>query len=64
MRASSRSSNNQIPGVVENGLFIDICDKLVIGHQDELVEVNDINDGSHIQDQILFAEDDNIFKDL
>jgi ribose 5-phosphate isomerase A len=55
---------NQIPGVVENGLFIDICDKVVIGHQDGLVEVNDINDGSHTEDQILFAEDDNIFKDV
>ena len=25
---------NQIPGVVENGLFIDICDIVVIGHAD------------------------------
>jgi hypothetical protein len=25
---------NQIPGVVENGLFIDICDIVVIGHGD------------------------------
>lgn len=32
---------NQVPGVVENGLFIDICDAVVIGHQDGRVEVHD-----------------------
>ncbi len=55
---------NQIPGVVENGLFIDICDKVVIGHQDGRVEVIDINEGTHHEDVIHFADDDNIFKDL
>ncbi len=30
---------NQIPGVVENGLFIDICDSVVIGHEDGSVEI-------------------------
>ena len=55
---------NQIPGVVENGLFIDICDKVVIGHQDGLVEVIDINEGTHHEDRITFADDDNIFSDL
>jgi ribose 5-phosphate isomerase A len=25
---------NQIPGVVENGLFIDICAQVIIGHED------------------------------
>ena len=33
---------NQIPGVVENGLFIDICDVLIIGHGDGRVQVRDI----------------------
>ncbi len=37
---------NQIPGVVENGLFIDICDIVVIGHGDGRVTVRDINAGS------------------
>lgn len=37
---------NQIPGVVENGLFIDICDKVVIGHGDGRVEFRDINEGT------------------
>jgi ribose 5-phosphate isomerase A len=55
---------NQIPGVVENGLFIDICDKVVIGHQSGRVEVIDINDGTHREDMVHFADDDNIFKDL
>lgn len=30
---------NQVPGVVENGLFVDIADLLVIGHADGSVEV-------------------------
>ena len=37
---------NQIPGVVENGLFLDICDVLVIGNADGGVEVRDINNGT------------------
>jgi ribose 5-phosphate isomerase A len=32
---------NQIPGVVENGLFIDICDTVIIGHGDGRVMVRD-----------------------
>lgn len=35
---------NQIPGVVENGLFIDICDTVVIGHGDGAVEVLNLSD--------------------
>ena len=30
---------NQVPGVVENGLFVDIADTLVIGHEDGSAEV-------------------------
>ncbi len=29
---------NQIPGVVENGLFVDICDRVIVGHGDGTVE--------------------------
>ncbi len=36
---------NQIPGVVENGLFIDICDMVIIGQPDGRVELRDINRG-------------------
>ena len=36
---------NQVPGVVENGLFIDICDVVITGHSDGKVETRDINSG-------------------
>ena len=55
---------NQIPGVVENGLFIDICDRVVIGFADGKVETRDINAGTVTTDQMLFEERDNLFKDL
>ncbi|MFA9231470.1 MAG: ribose-5-phosphate isomerase RpiA [Microgenomates group bacterium] len=55
---------NQIPGVVENGLFIDICDIVVIGHGDGRVTVRDINAGSQAEDQVYFKPTDNIFADL
>jgi ribose 5-phosphate isomerase A len=55
---------NQIPGVVENGLFIDICDIVVIGHPDGRVTVRDVNAGSEHDDRIEFAPADNIFSDM
>ena len=55
---------NQIPGVVENGLFIDICDAVVIGHGDGRVEVRDINKGTSEAERFDFLEDDNLFGDL
>lgn len=55
---------NQIPGVVENGLFIDICDIVIIGHGDGRVTVRDINSGSETDDRIYFAPSDNIFADM
>jgi ribose 5-phosphate isomerase A len=55
---------NQIPGVVENGLFIDICDIVIIGHGDGRVTVRDINAGSEHDDRIEFAPSANIFADL
>lgn len=55
---------NQIPGVVENGLFIDICDVVVIGHGDGRVVVRDINSGKVEDDRVEFAPSDNIFADL
>lgn len=54
---------NQVPGVVENGLFIDICDVAVVGHGDGMVEVRDINNGTIEQDRLEFEEDDNLFRD-
>ena len=55
---------NQMPGVVENGLFIDICDAVVIGYGDGRVETRDINEGTVVQDRLDFLETDNLFRDL
>lgn len=55
---------NQIPGVVENGLFVDICDIVIIGHGDGRVELRDINQGTVEHDRIDFAETENLFADL
>ena len=55
---------NQMPGVVENGLFIDICDAVVVGFGDGRVEVRDINAGTIEESMLDFAESDNRFADL
>jgi len=55
---------NQVPGVVDNGLFIDICDKVIVGYGDGRVEVRDINEGTLLEERVDFLEDDNIFSDL
>ena len=55
---------NQMPGVVENGLFIDICDAVVIGYGDGRVEVRDINEGTIAEERLDSVETDNLFKDL
>jgi len=55
---------NQVPGVVENGLFIDICDKVVIGHGDGRVELRDIHESRFELDQLGAGGKDNLFSDL
>ena len=55
---------NQIPGVVENGLFIDICDIVITGYGDGRVEVQDINKGETDETRYDFLDDDNLFADL
>ncbi|SIO03601.1 ribose-5-phosphate isomerase RpiA [Vannielia litorea] len=55
---------NQVPGVVENGLFIDICDVVIIGHGDGRVQVRDINEGTEEEEKIDLLEGDNIFADF
>lgn len=55
---------NQMPGVVENGLFIDICDVVVLGYGDGRVETRDINEGTVEEDRLDFVETDNLFSDL
>ncbi len=55
---------NQIPGVVENGLFIDICDTVIVGHGDGRVEVRDIATGRIEEERIDIVETENLFRDL
>lgn len=55
---------NQLPGVVENGLFIDICDRVVIGFGDGKVEMRDINAGTIETEQADLGQSDNIFADM
>ncbi|MCC7320877.1 MAG: ribose-5-phosphate isomerase RpiA [Rubellimicrobium sp.] len=54
---------NQIPGVVENGLFIDIADAVVIGHGDGRVEMRDLATGGREETRFDFVGRDNIFVD-
>lgn len=54
---------NQIPGVVENGLFIDICDIVVVGHGDGRIQVRDINEGSLAEGRIDLLDTENLFAD-
>ena len=55
---------NQIPGVVENGLFVDICDTVVVGYGDGRVQLRDLNENSVTEDRLEFVESDNLFSDL
>ena len=55
---------NQIPGVVENGLFLDICDVLVIGNADGTVEVRDINNGTVEHERVDVSDTENLFVDI
>ena len=55
---------NQMPGVVENGLFVDICDSVVLGFGDGHVEVRDIEEGTISSEKVDFLETDNLFGDL
>ncbi|MCZ4260405.1 MAG: ribose-5-phosphate isomerase RpiA [Limimaricola soesokkakensis] len=54
---------NQIAGVVENGLFVDICDAVVIGHGDGRVESYDLH-GDAQETHFDFLAPDNIFTDI
>ena len=55
---------NQIPGVVENGLFLDICDVLVIGNADGTVEVRDINNGTIEHERVDVSDSENLFVEV
>lgn len=55
---------NHVPGVLENGLFLDMCDVVVLGHGDGRVETRDINAGTVEEDRLDVMESDNLFTDL
>jgi len=55
---------NQVPGVVDNGLFLDICDMVVIGYPDGRHELRDLSEGTVQQGRIEFEAPDNIFRDI
>ncbi|WP_439560211.1 ribose-5-phosphate isomerase RpiA [Roseinatronobacter sp.] len=57
---------NQVPGVVENGLFVDIADQVVIGHADGTCETRDLSSGvaEVTMSQVDLADTRNIFSDL
>ncbi|MGP9790427.1 ribose-5-phosphate isomerase RpiA [Roseinatronobacter sp. NSM] len=57
---------NQVPGVVENGLFVDIADQVVIGHADGTCETRDLSSGvAEVKmSQVDLGDTRNIFSDL
>lgn len=55
---------NQVPGVVENGLFLDVVDAIVIGHGDGRVEVRDVNHGTVEHEYIDILLNENLFADI
>ena len=55
---------NQVPGVVENGLFVDICDVIVTGHADGRVNMRDINSGEVETIHISATGEENVFLDI
>jgi ribose 5-phosphate isomerase A len=55
---------NQIPGVVENGLFLDMCDAVVIGAADGSVEVRDVNAGTVTRETVRLDREDNLFTEI
>jgi len=55
---------NQVPGVVENGLFVDICDQVVVGNGDGRIEVRDFVEGVWEEGALDFVEPANVFADL
>ncbi|WOI55658.1 ribose-5-phosphate isomerase RpiA [Palleronia sp. LCG004] len=54
----------EIAGVVEHGLFLDLCDTVVMGHPDERVELREGGSGPKGRRRSVRRGRDNIFSDL
>ncbi|NDH74981.1 MAG: ribose 5-phosphate isomerase A, partial [Rhodobacteraceae bacterium] len=58
------SAINQIPGVVENGLFIDICSAVVVGNADGSVRTK-LKSGADAEvRQMMGDTNENLFSDI
>lgn len=55
---------NQIPGVIENGLFMDMTDTVVIGYGDHSVGIYDLIDGKVKRERIDVNLDQSLFAGL
>ena len=55
---------NQIPGVVENGLFLDVADVVVMGEADGAVEVRDVGNGTVTRERVEMGDGDNLFGEV
>ncbi|MEM7710220.1 MAG: ribose-5-phosphate isomerase RpiA [Pseudomonadota bacterium] len=53
---------NQIPGVVENGLFLDVCDVVVIGAADGTVELRERGVDGTTRERVDLDGVDNVFR--
>ena len=53
---------NQVPGVVENGLFINIASAVVIGHEDGTAVTRDLLRGTETSENVFAA--DNLFANI
>lgn len=55
---------NQVPGVVENGLFLNMCDTLIMGKSDGTVEVHEMASGTVAHEQVDVARAENLFEGI
>ncbi|MFQ6553160.1 ribose-5-phosphate isomerase RpiA [Aestuariibius insulae] len=55
---------NQVPGVVENGLFLDICDTVFLGHEDGHVDVIEADADAVREPWVDLDGTENLFADL
>ena len=55
---------NQVPGVVENGLFIDICDLVIIGHGEGSADLIEAQAGTVAAMQAVHVAKDNLFANI